>query len=48
MRNTGASQTPPAEYGRPWYTYYIDRAQEYGILPQAMASKRPNPDRLPR
>ena len=27
-----------AEYGRPWYTYYIDRAQEYGILPQAMAS----------
>ena len=25
-----------AELGSPWYTYYINRAREYGILPQTL------------
>lgn len=25
-----------ADYGKPWYTYYIARAREYGILPESL------------
>ena len=30
-----------SEYARPWYTYYMDRAKEYGILPDSMAGSSP-------
>lgn len=37
-----------SEYARPWYTYYMDRAKEYGILRtpwQAAADRDPFPGR---
>lgn len=30
-----------AEYGTPWYAYYMARGKEYGILPEALRSDSP-------
>lgn len=31
-----------SEYARPWYTYYMDRAKEYGILPGLHGRQQPD------
>ena len=30
-----------ADYGKPWYTYYMTRGAEYGILPESLAADPP-------